>query len=89
MADEKRILKLIELAAKERWKTLNLSDYQLISLPLEVTKLTSLTGLNLTRNNMANLPKITKLTNLTYLNLFNNQLTSVPPEITTVTRLTS
>jgi internalin A len=87
MADKQ---KLIEQAAKESWTDLNLSNNQLTSVPLEVTKLANLTSLDLSRNQLTVVPpEITRLTNLTRLDLSGNQLTSLPPQITTLINLTS
>ncbi|HEX5731603.1 MAG TPA: COR domain-containing protein [Blastocatellia bacterium] len=90
MADKKKILKLIEQAAKKDLTLLDLSSNQLTSLPPEIAKLTNLTALNLGGNQLTSLPPgITRLTNLTDLYLYDNQLTSLPPEITKLTKLTS
>ncbi|MEN3333014.1 MAG: internalin [Blastocatellia bacterium] len=89
MADEQKILKLIERAAKEGWTKLDLRDNQLRSLPPAITKLTNLTSIDLGNNQLTSLPpEITKLTNLTSLRLGFNQLTSVPLEITKLINLT-
>lgn len=89
MAYTKKVLNLIEQAAKEGWKEIDLRGNNLTSLPPEIAKLTNLTILNLTNNELTFLPReITKLTNLTYLNMHGNQLTSLPPEITGLTNLT-
>ena len=59
-------------------------------MPPEITKLTNLTSLDLSSNQLTSVPpEITKLTNLTSLDLSGNQLTSLPPEITKLTNLTS
>ena len=79
MAD-KRILELIEQAAKEGWTELDLGNDLLTSLPPEITKLTNLTTLDLRGNQLTSLPpEITKLINLTTLDLRENQL-PIPPE---------
>src|SRR5256885_427368 len=80
MANERKILKLIEQAAKEGWAELDLSGNQLTSLPPEIAKLTNLTSLDLSYNQLTSLPpEIAKLTNLTSLDLRENQLPT-PPE---------
>jgi internalin A len=90
MADKKKILELIEQAAKEGWKKLDLSGNQLMSLPPEITKLTHLTNLFLGGNQLTSLlPNFTNLTNLRSLSLNFNQLKSLPLEFNKLTKLTS
>jgi small GTP-binding protein len=82
MADNKEVLELIEQAAREGQKELNLGNQHLTSLPPEIGKLTSLTNLNLDNNQLTSLPpEIAKLTSLINLDLGNNNLTSLPPDI--------
>ncbi len=88
MADQQEILNLIEQAAKEGRKTLNLRHKYLKSVPPEIAKLTNLTYLDLSNNELTSLPpEIARLTNLTELDLSSNKLTSLPPEIGQLTRL--
>jgi internalin A len=90
MADKKKILELIEQAAKESWTELDLSNNQLTKLPSEIAKLTKLTYLNLRNNQLTIFPaNITKLTNLTRLDLRKNQLRKVPTEVTKLISLTT
>ena len=56
MADNQKVLELIEQAAKEDRTKLNLSDNQLTSLPPEITNLTNLTNLDLSGNQLTSLP---------------------------------
>ena len=88
MADNKKVLELIEKAAKEGRPGLDLMGQKLTGLPPEITKLTNLTALSLGNNQLTSLPpEITKLTNLTRLYLYGNQLTSLPSEIARLTNL--
>ncbi|HJQ25488.1 MAG TPA: COR domain-containing protein [Blastocatellia bacterium] len=90
MANERKVLNLIERAAKERWTEFNLIDNHLTSVPPEIAKLRSLTSLFLWNNQLASLPpEIAELTSLTSLILRKNQLASLPPEIAKLTSLTS
>jgi Leucine-rich repeat (LRR) protein len=52
MANNQKILELIEQAAKEDSTRLNLSNNQLTAVPPEITKLTKLTKLNLSGNQL-------------------------------------
>ena len=52
MADDQKILKLIEQAAREGRAELDLSFNQLTTLPPEITKLTNLTSLDLSGNQL-------------------------------------
>ena len=82
MADQTKILQLIENAATRGFKYFNLVSKQLTSVPPELANLTNLTELNLSDNQLTSVSsEITKLTNLMYLDLSYNQLTSVPPEL--------
>jgi len=86
--NEKELLKVIEQAAKEKKKTLDLSGERLKHLPAEIGQLTNLTELSLFDNQLSSLPaEIGQLTNLTELSLFNNQLSSLPAEIGQLTNL--
>tara|TARA_B110000014_G_scaffold247403_1_gene220904 strand:- start:21 stop:791 length:771 start_codon:yes stop_codon:yes gene_type:complete len=71
--------------------TLILNIAQFTELPSDVWKLTNLTYLDLSRNQLSGTipPEIGNLTNLTYLNLGFNQITgSIPPEIGNLINLT-
>lgn len=89
MADKNEFVELIEWAAREGWKALYLGGKQLTSVPPEITRLTSLTYLDLSNNELTSLPQaVTKLTGLSSLDLRSNQLASLPSEITNLTNLT-
>ena len=71
--------------------TLILNIAQFTELPSDVWKLTNLTYLDLSRNQLSGSipPEIGNLTNLTYLGLYLNQLTGfIPPELGNLTNLT-
>jgi Leucine-rich repeat (LRR) protein len=68
--------------------TLDLSELDLTSLPLEIGSLVELTGLDLRANRLTSLPsEIGSLANLTTLDLRRNQFTAFPPEIASLTKL--
>ncbi len=50
------LLKLVAQAKEEKWKTLDLNGYQLVSLPPEIGHLTHLTELYLGANKLRTLP---------------------------------
>ena len=86
---EKKLLEIIENAARKKKKTLDLSGQGLKHLPAEIGQLTNLTQLYLSDNQLSSLPaEIGQLTNLTKLYLCNNQLSSLPAEIGQLTNLT-
>ena len=86
--EQEFILNIIEDAKVNGLTELNLSNYQLTSLPSEIGKLTKLTTLNISSNELTSLPsEIGKLTKLTTLNISRNQLTSLPSEIRNLTNL--
>ena len=81
MADDQEILKLIELRVQEGRLGLYLRGRYLKTLPPEIAKLTNLTSLDLSDNQLTSLPQeIGELTDLSGLDLSGNQLTGVPPE---------
>ena len=87
MTDEE-LLQIIEQAARDGVKTLDLSGKELTSLPPEIGQLTNLSQLDLRRNQLSQLPpEIGQLTNLSDLVLFSNQLSQLPPEIGQLTNL--
>ena len=89
MRDEK-LLQEIERAARAGATGFSLWGNQLTALPPEITELTSLTTLDLSRNHLTALPpEITELTSLTTLDLSRNHLTALPHEITELTSLTT
>ncbi|PKF90054.1 hypothetical protein CW306_00510 [Bacillus sp. BA3] len=92
------LLEIIELAEKENWNLLNLSNSGIEELPSEIGKLKKLRVLNLrgaflgknTQNSncLKILPKeIGELTNLKVLDLSNNPLEEVPIEIANLKKL--
>jgi Leucine-rich repeat (LRR) protein len=92
------LLRLIDQAAAEGWKELDLAGQELTELPPEISKLTQLETLILGKldeekrkwigNQLTTLPsEIGALTNLTQLALSLNQLTMLPPEIGQLTHL--
>jgi small GTP-binding protein len=93
------LLRLIDTAADEQWKELDLAGMNLTELPPEIGKLTQLEKLILGKwddktnksigNNLTSLPsEIGKLTNLTELWLDSNQITAIPEAIGKLTNLT-
>ncbi|MBD2231203.1 COR domain-containing protein [Phormidium tenue] len=73
------LLRLIDQAAAEGWKTLDLSGKNLTELPPEIDKLTLLQLLNLSSNQLSSLPlEITQLASLQSLNLSDNCFEQVP-----------
>ncbi|HKS43173.1 MAG TPA: COR domain-containing protein [Blastocatellia bacterium] len=88
MADNQKVLELIEQAAKDGRTQLDLSGNELTSVPPEIAKLTNLTGLSLSDNQLTSVPpEIANLTNLTDLDLRSNRLMSVPIKITEIHNL--
>ncbi len=92
---EEELLQLIEQAAREEWRELDLSGEGLRVLPPEIGKLTRLKKLILGKyrydedghivgfigNNLRDLPKeIGLLNQLEELLIIDNQLSSLPPE---------
>jgi Leucine-rich repeat (LRR) protein/GTPase SAR1 family protein len=91
------LLELIDRAATEQWKELNLAGMNLTELPPEIGKLTQLEKLKLgdwvdgkyIGNSLTDLPaEIGKLTNLTGLDLSSNQIATIPEVIGNLTNLT-
>jgi internalin A len=89
MADDQKVLELIDLAARCGSEELNLSKHQLTSLPPKIAKLPDLKSLDLSGNQLTSVPpEIARLTNLTSLDLSGNQITELSPEIASLTNLT-
>ncbi|MGK7958455.1 MAG: COR domain-containing protein, partial [Crocosphaera sp.] len=87
---EEELLQVIEEAAKDKRKALDLSFRGLTYLPPEIGKLTNLNTLYLSGNQLASIPaEISELTNLMKLDLRYNQLISLPVEISNVSNLIS
>ena len=88
MADDQKVLELIEQAEKEGSTELDLSDSDLTALPSRVTELNSLTHLLVGGNLLTGLPpEIVRLTSLSNLFLWSNLLKGLPEEITELTNL--
>jgi Leucine-rich repeat (LRR) protein/GTPase SAR1 family protein len=88
--EAQELLRLIDRAAEEQWKELDLAGMNLTVLPLEIGNLTSLTSLDLRSNKIAELPQtIGNLTSLTSLDLRSNQIAIIPEAIGNLTSLTS
>jgi hypothetical protein len=68
---------------------LSLNNFEnLTSIPPEISNLTNLQELNLSRNKIKAIPpEISNLTNLKYLRLSNNEIEIIPPEISNLTNL--
>ncbi|MEH1793142.1 leucine-rich repeat domain-containing protein [Nostoc sp.] len=82
------LLQIIEQAATDKVKKLDLSGEGLTTLPSEIGQLTNLRSLHLSRNQLSSLPsEFGQLTNLQSLNLGSNQLSSLPLEIVQLTNL--
>jgi leucine-rich repeat protein SHOC2 len=80
---------LIQIAIRDRYTEVNLSDLQLDVLPDTIGGIISLNVLDLRRNNLTKLPhSIGNLTNLTKINLFENKLIEIPDSIGNLTKLT-
>ncbi len=83
------LLGLIERAAADGRKELDLSGQGLTEIPAEIGKLTQLETLSLWRNQISKIPEyITNLSNLTILNLGDNQISEIPECITNLSDLT-
>ena len=77
------LFELLERAQTEKWEKLDLSECFVQELPPELGQLTSLTTLNLYRNELRTLPpEIAQLRSLKVLNLRRNKLHTLPLEIT-------
>lgn len=84
------LLAIIEEVWAKRDTSLDLSGKLSEGLPPEIGKLTDLTALRLSQNQLIELPsEIGSLTKLTALDLRRNQLTELPPEIGNFTHLTT
>ncbi|MDJ0704813.1 MAG: COR domain-containing protein [Leptolyngbyaceae cyanobacterium MO_188.B28] len=85
---EEDLLQVIEQAARDGVKELDLSYSELSQLPPEIGQLTNLITLDLRANQLSQLPsEIGQLNNLTQLYLSDNQLSQLPSEIGQLTNL--
>ncbi len=66
--------------------TLHLQNRNLLLLPQEVARLTSLTELNVSQNQITKLPSLCQLTNLQDLDVSYNQITALP-DLSSLTKL--
>ena len=80
--------KRIQEAQKSNASYLDLSKLELTEIPKEISKLTQLTDLNLSYNQLTNIKGIENLTHLTNLNLGGNQFTAIN-DIEKLTQLTN
>ena len=86
---KREILEIIEEAARDGRKELNLFSYGIKYLSAEIGRLTNLTELCLGYNQLRSLPpEIGNLKNLTKLDLDGNRLSSLPVEIGNLKNLT-
>jgi internalin A len=84
------LLEVIEKAARDRSKYLDLSYKRLTYIPAEIGQLANLRWLNISGNQLMSLPaEIGQLSNLNWLDISNNQLTSLPAEISQIISLSS
>jgi internalin A len=89
MTDEE-LLEVIEKAARDRSKYLDLSHEELTSIPAKISQLTNLRWLDISSNQLTILPaEIGQLSNLNWLDISGNQLKSLPTEIGQLINLSS
>ncbi|MCC3593462.1 leucine-rich repeat domain-containing protein [Microcoleus sp. PH2017_28_MFU_U_A] len=83
------LLQLIDKAADEGWKILDLRGLELEELPDVIAQLSNLTLLDLSYNRITKIPDaISQLSNLTGLDLSFNQITEIPDAIAQLSNLT-
>jgi Leucine-rich repeat (LRR) protein len=86
----KKLLEIIEFAARDEWTKLDLSLQGIKKLPKEIGRLTNLTVLWLYGNQLESVPvEIGQLKNLIVLNLSGNKLEIIPAEIGQLKNLTN
>lgn len=84
----KMVMKVIEQAKRDGQTSLDLSEHQLTTFPLQITELENLRELFIYGNKLTSLPpEISKLKNLTGLYINRNNLTSLPYEISLLKNL--
>ncbi|WP_374939414.1 COR domain-containing protein [Tolypothrix sp. FACHB-123] len=82
------LLLLIDRAAAEGWRELDLSGQELTEIPEALAKLTNLTQLHLGGNEITEIPEaLAQLTNLTQLDLSDNQITEILEALAQLTNL--
>jgi len=80
--DTDELKEMLSIAEKDKYKKLYLSNKDIMNLPPEIGKLTSLTYLDLSYNQLKKLPaEISKLVNLKSLLLHRNELEELPVQI--------
>jgi internalin A len=77
----KELLRLLDRAAAEGWKELDLSGYRLTEFPDQIANLVNLTELHRVRNEFSTSPEAGQLVHLKKLSLSRNQLTQLPKSI--------
>ncbi|WP_413173506.1 COR domain-containing protein [Anabaena azotica] len=89
MTQDELLALMIDRAAAEGWRQLDLSRKELTQVLEALAKLTNLTRLNLSNNQITEIPEaLAKLTNLTRLDLSGNQITEIPEALAKLTNLT-
>jgi internalin A len=87
--EREELLRLIDQAADEQWKELDLRGNLITEIPVEICKLTNLISLKLDKNQITKIPaEINKLTNLNLLSFSQNKITEIPPDFAKLNNLT-
>lgn len=71
----------IRHAKRGNERTLDLSNFGISELPVDLTQLTMLEEINVSNNKLTNLKRIESLPNLRLVDASNNNITSLQPEI--------
>jgi len=86
--EQKELIETIEKAARERAKTLDLSEMRITELPDEIGELVNLNEFRLGHNQLSTLPEqIGQLANLRILDLLTNRFRRLPEQIRYLTNL--